>query len=102
MSLTVSPDNQVPVIVWTCIEAAVGITAACLPNLRPLFKLGRHNFWSQVRSANNISERTLIGSSNTGDAIASNHTKSNSFAVRPTTEVPPYEEFKDEEAVGRV
>ncbi|PYH98146.1 hypothetical protein BO71DRAFT_395604 [Aspergillus ellipticus CBS 707.79] len=29
--------NQVPASVWTCIEPAVGITAACLSNMRPLF-----------------------------------------------------------------
>ncbi|KAE8390104.1 hypothetical protein BDV23DRAFT_155904 [Aspergillus alliaceus] len=43
--------NQVPVVVWTCIEAAVGITAACLSNLRPLFRLSRVQFWSQLRSS---------------------------------------------------
>ncbi|KAF5864577.1 hypothetical protein ETB97_007410 [Aspergillus alliaceus] len=43
--------NQVPVVVWTCIEAAVGITAACLSNLRPLFQLSRVQFWSQLRSS---------------------------------------------------
>ncbi|EAW12405.1 putative integral membrane protein Pth11-like [Aspergillus clavatus NRRL 1] len=49
----VGPDityNQVPVVVWTCIEAAVGITAACLSNLRPLFKLAHRRFWTQPRS----------------------------------------------------
>ncbi|PYH88358.1 integral membrane protein [Aspergillus ellipticus CBS 707.79] len=35
--------NQVPVAVWTCIEAAVGITAACLSHLRPLFNI---RFWA--------------------------------------------------------
>ncbi|KAJ5617873.1 hypothetical protein N7537_002987 [Penicillium hordei] len=94
--------NQVPVIVWTCIEAAVGITAACLPNLRPLFKIGHRNFWSQIRSSNNVSERTLVGSSNGGGTITSNHKKSDSFAVRQTFEMPPYEEYKDEKAVERV
>ncbi|PWY70796.1 integral membrane protein [Aspergillus sclerotioniger CBS 115572] len=29
--------NQVPASVWTCIEPCVGITAACLSNMRPLF-----------------------------------------------------------------
>ncbi|PWY87371.1 integral membrane protein [Aspergillus heteromorphus CBS 117.55] len=29
--------NEVPASVWTCIEPAVGITAACLSNMRPLF-----------------------------------------------------------------
>lgn len=90
-------------------EAAVGITAACLPNLRPLFKLGRHNFWSQIRSSNssnNISERTLVSSSTAGgtvtSTITSNHKKSGSFVVRQTFEMPPYEDLKDEKAVERV
>ncbi|KAE8354950.1 hypothetical protein BDV28DRAFT_130054 [Aspergillus coremiiformis] len=48
--------NQVPVVVWTCIEAAVGITAACLSNLRPLFKLRRVRFWSQLGSAQGLSK----------------------------------------------
>ncbi|PWY78367.1 integral membrane protein [Aspergillus heteromorphus CBS 117.55] len=39
--------NQVPVAVWTCIEAAVGITAACLSHLRPLFNL---KVWSRIRN----------------------------------------------------
>ncbi|CAI7671732.1 hypothetical protein PCG10_004796 [Penicillium crustosum] len=94
--------NQVPVIVWTCIEAAVGITAACLPNLRPLFKVGHRNFWSQIRSSNNISERTLVSSSNGGGTITSNHKKSESFAVRQTFEMPRFEDYKDEKAVERV
>lgn len=42
--------NQVPVVVWTCIEAAVGITAACLPNLKPLFKVAHRQFWSRIGS----------------------------------------------------
>ncbi|KAI2990716.1 transcriptional regulator family: Fungal Specific TF [Aspergillus niger] len=29
--------DQVPASVWTCIEPAVGITASCLSNMRPLF-----------------------------------------------------------------
>ncbi|RAL15812.1 putative integral membrane protein Pth11-like [Aspergillus homomorphus CBS 101889] len=39
----IGPDityNQAPVAVWTCMEAAVGIVAACLSHLRPLFNLG--------------------------------------------------------------
>lgn len=94
--------NQVPVIVWTCVEAAVGITAACLPNLRPLFKIGHRNFWSQIRSSNNVSERTLVSSNNGGSTITSNHKKSDSFAVRQTFEMPPYEDYKDEKAAERV
>ncbi|CAG8160985.1 unnamed protein product [Penicillium nalgiovense] len=101
--------NQVPVIVWTCIEAAVGITAACLPNLRPLFKLGHRNFWSQISSSKNVSEisdRTLVGSTHPGctvtSTITSNHKKSDSYTVRQTFEMPRYEDYKDEKAVERV
>ncbi|KAF9890233.1 hypothetical protein FE257_006145 [Aspergillus nanangensis] len=39
--------NQVPPSVWTCIEPAVGITAACLSNMRPLFKLIPRFGWLQ-------------------------------------------------------
>ncbi|GIK05409.1 hypothetical protein Aspvir_009518 [Aspergillus viridinutans] len=42
--------NQIPVVVWTCIEAAVGITAACLPNLKPLFKVAHRQFWARIGS----------------------------------------------------
>ncbi|GKZ96389.1 hypothetical protein AnigIFM59636_010635 [Aspergillus niger] len=38
--------NQVPVVVWTCMEAAVGITAACMSHIRPLFNL---KLWSRIR-----------------------------------------------------
>ncbi|CAI7621274.1 unnamed protein product [Penicillium glandicola] len=93
--------NQVPVIVWTCVEAAVGITAACLPNLRPLFKVGHRNFWSQIRSTNNVSERTLVSSSN-GGTVTSYHKKSESFAIRQTFEGSRYEDLKDEKAIERV
>lgn len=52
-------DNQVPFVVWTCIEAAVGITAACLSNLRPLFRLGQRDFWSQARQSTGHSKEEL-------------------------------------------
>ncbi|KAJ5457865.1 hypothetical protein N7475_009253 [Penicillium sp. IBT 31633x] len=41
--------NQVPASVWTCIEPAVGIVAACLANMRPLFKVV-HTKWSRLSS----------------------------------------------------
>ncbi|KAJ5676099.1 hypothetical protein N7462_008996 [Penicillium macrosclerotiorum] len=62
----VGPDityNQVPVVVWTCIEAAVGIVAACLPNLRPLFKIEGRGFWSQLRSFSHGSSRKALNTS---------------------------------------
>lgn len=52
--------NHPPVIVWTCIEAAVGITAACLPNLRPLFRVRQSGFWTKLRSSGNTSGKTLV------------------------------------------
>ncbi|KAE8153804.1 hypothetical protein BDV25DRAFT_136554 [Aspergillus avenaceus] len=42
--------NQIPMVAWTCIEAAAGITAACLSNLRPLFKLSKRRFWTKGQS----------------------------------------------------
>ncbi|KAJ5339665.1 hypothetical protein N7452_006393 [Penicillium brevicompactum] len=42
--------NQVPASVWTCIEPAVGIVAACLANMRPLFKLMHTKVWSRISS----------------------------------------------------
>ncbi|KAB8242391.1 hypothetical protein BDV35DRAFT_28515 [Aspergillus flavus] len=51
--------NQTPVVVYTCVEATVGIIAACLPNLRPLLKLSRGSFWSQIRSGTGQSKQPL-------------------------------------------
>jgi SOS response regulatory protein OraA/RecX len=31
-------------VVWTCIQAATGITAACLAHLRPLFNVAQRRF----------------------------------------------------------
>ncbi|CDM30642.1 hypothetical protein DTO013E5_2422 [Penicillium roqueforti] len=42
--------NQVPASVWTCIEPAVGIVAACLSNMRPLFKVIHTKVWSRLSS----------------------------------------------------
>ncbi|KAG2417078.1 hypothetical protein HFD88_008296 [Aspergillus terreus] len=36
--------NQIPMVVWTCIQAATGITAACLAHLRPLFNVAQRRF----------------------------------------------------------
>ncbi|KOC18842.1 integral membrane protein [Aspergillus flavus AF70] len=52
--------NQTPVVVYTCVEATVGIIAACLPNLRPLLKLSRGSFWSQIRSGTGHSKQPLM------------------------------------------
>ncbi|KAJ5089758.1 hypothetical protein N7532_008442 [Penicillium argentinense] len=57
--------NQAPVVMWTCIEAAVGIVAACLPNLRPLFKFGGRGFWSQLRSGSRGSGKSHLNTNTT-------------------------------------
>lgn len=44
-------DNEVQSSVWTCIEPAVGITAACLSNMRPLFKATHDKVWACFTSA---------------------------------------------------
>ncbi|KAI9037238.1 putative integral membrane protein Pth11-like [Aspergillus affinis] len=43
--------NQVPMAAWTCTEAAVAITAASMSSFRPLFRLGRRKFWTEVRQS---------------------------------------------------
>ncbi|CAG8061293.1 unnamed protein product [Penicillium salamii] len=40
--------DQVPSSVWTCIEPAVGIVAACLANMRPLFNFMHVKVWSKI------------------------------------------------------
>ncbi|EAW15311.1 uncharacterized protein ACLA_059780 [Aspergillus clavatus NRRL 1] len=49
--------NQVPPSVWTCIEPAIGITAACLINMRPLFTryVAKFNWWTRLRSSKSSS-----------------------------------------------
>ncbi|KAJ5629807.1 hypothetical protein N7528_003464 [Penicillium herquei] len=44
--------NQVNPSVWTCIEPAVGIVAACLSNMRPLFKIMHERVWVRHISKN--------------------------------------------------
>ncbi|KAJ5167711.1 uncharacterized protein N7482_003305 [Penicillium canariense] len=58
--------HQMPVVMWTCTEAGVGIIAACLPNLRPLFKVGGRSFWSQLRSMSQGSGKAHLHPSSTG------------------------------------
>ncbi|KAJ5360989.1 hypothetical protein N7541_001833 [Penicillium brevicompactum] len=85
--------NQVPVVVWTCIEAAVGITAACLPNLRPLFRLGRRGFWSQYRSSSNTSGKTLVESNASGSTITSRKKPPSGSFGEEGVEVAQYNEY---------
>ncbi|KAF7718501.1 Uncharacterized protein PECH_003689 [Penicillium ucsense] len=54
--------TQVNSSVWTCIEPAVGIVAACLTNMRPLFKLAREKVWMRhAGSAANSSQQEILG-----------------------------------------
>ncbi|KAG0157579.1 hypothetical protein PDIDSM_4764 [Penicillium digitatum] len=48
--------------VWTCIEPAVGIVAACLSNMRPLFKVMHTKVWSR------LSGRCCPSTSNNSDS----------------------------------
>lgn len=72
--------NQAPVVLWTCVEAAVGIVAACLPNLRPLFKLGRPGFWSQLRSGSKGSGKSHLNTATT--ATTTTTTSSTNMSVQ--------------------
>ena len=90
-------DNQAPMAVWTCDEAAVGIVAACLPNLRPLFKVGGRGFWSQLRSFTQRSGKaTLDNTTNTTNTSVSNGTVSkpvDSYAEGESVEIPRYDDY---------
>lgn len=59
--------TQVNPSVWTCIEPAVGIVAACLSNMRPLFKVMHERVWSRYVSTN---------ASSRGDFTEKNNEKS--------------------------
>lgn len=69
--LIILVDYQMPVVMWTCTEAGVGIIAACLPNLRPLFKTGGRGFWSQLRSLTHGSSKAHLNSASTGTTNSS-------------------------------
>ncbi|KAJ5758096.1 uncharacterized protein N7511_006790 [Penicillium nucicola] len=95
----VDADNQVPVVVWTCLEATVGIIAACLPNLRPLFQLGKSGFWSHIRSTVRTSEETLVsknsGTVNSNDTVSSiqKPTGHISYVAEENIEIAGYNNF---------
>jgi hypothetical protein len=69
--LAIRIDYQMPVVMWTCTEAGVGIIAACLPNLRPLFKTGSRSFWSQLRSFSHGSSKAHLNSDISGTTNSS-------------------------------
>ncbi|KAI9372375.1 hypothetical protein BJX61DRAFT_542783 [Aspergillus egyptiacus] len=58
--------NQVPMIVWTCIQAATGITAACLAHLRPLFNVAQQRFRERMRRYGNVGTVTVTGTEHSG------------------------------------
>ncbi|KAJ5220984.1 uncharacterized protein N7469_009871 [Penicillium citrinum] len=64
--------HQAPVVLWTCVESAVGIVAACLPNLRPLFKTGGPGFWSQLRSRSKVSGKSHLNTNTTTTTTSTN------------------------------
>ncbi|KAJ5765374.1 hypothetical protein N7520_004933 [Penicillium odoratum] len=65
--------NQAPTAMWTCLEAAVAIVGACLPNLRPLFKFSTRGFWTQLRSSRG-SSKAHLNSDNTSNMNNTNNT----------------------------
>lgn len=92
-SLINDADNHPPVIVWTCIEAAVGITAACLPNLRPLFRVRHSGFWTKLRSSGNTSGKTLVDSQKSESTITLQKVTFGSHASAETVEVDHYNDY---------
>lgn len=70
LSLIIIKDNQVPVVVWTCMEAAVGITAACLSHIRPLFNV---KLWTRLRTPSQEPEKRQLNSS-TSEAFSTDRT----------------------------
>lgn len=53
--------NQVNASVWTCIEPCVGITAACLSNMRPLFNMLPDVPWRKLSFRSLTSDRHSSG-----------------------------------------
>ena len=72
-----------PVVMWTCTEAGVSIIAACLPNLRPLFKTGGRSFWSQLRSSSRGSRGSSKEHLNSGSAGTTNSSGNRSLRKGP-------------------
>ncbi|PTU23610.1 hypothetical protein P175DRAFT_0433060 [Aspergillus ochraceoroseus IBT 24754] len=55
--------NQTPASAWTCIEAAVGIMAACLPSLRPLLTTFNKHVWYKLSTRKTSSNKGESGES---------------------------------------
>ena len=75
-------DNQAPVVLWTCVEAAVGIVAACLPNLRPLFRIGGSGFWSQIRYGSKGSGKSHLNTATTATTATTTTTTSTNLSLQ--------------------
>ena len=54
-------DNQVPASVWTCIEPAVGIVTACLPNMGPLLQRVPRKFWIRMNPSSSENSDQEMG-----------------------------------------
>ena len=76
-------DNQMPVVMWTCTEAGVGIIAACLPNLRPLFSTKGQGFWSVLRSSRRGSRGSSKAYLSSGNTATSSSTGGRSLVKGP-------------------
>ncbi|KAI2793307.1 hypothetical protein POX_b03361 [Penicillium oxalicum] len=75
--------NQMPVVMWTCTEAGVGIIAACLPNLRPLFSTKGQGFWSVLRSSRRGSRGSSKAYLSSGNTATSSSTGGRSLVKGP-------------------
>ncbi|KAJ5279609.1 hypothetical protein N7478_004981 [Penicillium angulare] len=82
--------NQVNSSVWTCIEPAVGVLAACLSNTRPLFKVMHEKVWVRRISNNgtaNASQQEIAGEKRDWEhrTPSPNCETTNSDSILPTT-----------------
>ncbi|KAJ5303535.1 hypothetical protein N7476_010334 [Penicillium atrosanguineum] len=87
--------TQVNSSVWTCIEPAVGIVAACLSNMRPLFKIVHTKMWSRTGSSRNTSQQDTLHS-NDGKAWPRNTpspTNTNNTTFDGTTHTESSDQF---------
>ncbi|KAJ5218688.1 uncharacterized protein N7498_000787 [Penicillium cinerascens] len=75
--------NQVNSSVWTCIEPAVGIVAACLSNMRPLFKIVHTKLWSRIGSTAGSSQQEIISAN--GEKGWTRNTPSLTNTINDTT-----------------
>ncbi|KAJ5894290.1 hypothetical protein N7495_005981 [Penicillium taxi] len=85
--------TQVNSSVWTCIEPAVGIVAACLSNMRPLFKVLHKKVWISNISrggTDNTSQQEIAGEKrdwNQGTSILSDEHLRSQTSDSPSQEI---------------